>query len=475
MKRSNKKETLKRIFSFVLALIMVCSLAACGGKTNDEEDDGDSTKLNTSTNDSVVDMEGYEFTIASSYLLDEPVLSEITAAEAIFEEIRHKVEKDYNCKITILPIQANNVENVRSKILAGDKIADIIDVSVANILPMARAGYIIPLESVEGLNLNDSRWVSGYTNLTEFNGQHYGINFMLPAEARSCMVYNRDILKQYGITEDPQELMKNGEWTFDKFREMCKALTKDTNSDGQTDVYGLLFHREEEFALDLMLANGASLVTSVDGVAQENFNTPETITALNFLYDLVNTDKSAVWNNSGGVYVSDKEIIANFVAGKYAFFACETWEINQSLKPVCGDMDYGLVSIPKGPDAEDYVCPSQNARNFCITSTNENVDKTVVILNALARYMEEYGGEENWWHYDLEKDYFQDGDTASVNAYITCLDNAAIDMGVGVTDLWETFQETVVKDSIFNNKGTPASRIESISGKYQSAIDAIYN
>lgn len=472
MKEKNK-QTWKRILTLVLALVMVCGLTACGGSDEDEEDDV--AKLNTSTDDSVVDMGGYEFTIASSYLLDEPVLSEVTAAEAIFEEVRHKVEEDYNCKITILPLQVNNVENVRSKILAGDKIADIIDVSAANILPMARAGYIVPLESVSGLDISDSRYVQGYTELTEFNGQHYGVNFMLPAEARSCIVYNRELLKECGITEEPQELMENGEWTFDKLREMCKATTKDTNGDGQTDTYGLMFHREEEFGLDLMLANGASLVASVDGVAKENFNTPEAVTALNYLYDLVNTDKTAIWNSWGGTYVSDKEVLANFVAGKYAFFACETWEINQSLKPICGDLDYGLVSIPKGPDAEDYVCPSQNARNFCITSTNKETDKTVIILNALARYLEEYGGEENWWHYDLEKDYFQDGDQASVDAYLTCLDHATIDMGVGVTDLWETFQETVIKDSIFNNKGTPASRIESISGKYQSAIDAIYN
>lgn len=469
------KHTWKSILALLLAAAMVCALIACGGSNeeSEQEDDGDERLITTDT-DAVVDMDGYEFTIASNFLLNEPVLSEITAAEAIFEEVRHRVEEDYNCTITILPMDVT-VETVRSKIIAGDKIADIIDVSVGRILPMARAGYIIPLESVSGIDLGDSRWVEGYTNLTEFNGQHYGVNFMLPAEARSVMVYNRDVLKEAGITEDPQELMKNGEWTFDKLREMCKKITKDTNSDGVTDVYGMYFHREALFGLDLMLANGASLVKSVDGVATENYNTTEAITALNYLYDLVNTDKTAVYNRSGGKYVSEQTVVANFVAGQYGFFACESWMINQNIKPTCGDMDYGLVSLPMGPDADSYVCPSQSARNFCITSTNKDTDKTIIILNALARYTEEYGEEQDWWHFDLEKDYFQDGDEASVEAYITCLDNAAVDMGVGVTDLWSTFQETVIEDSIFNNKGTPASRIDSISGKYQSAIDAIYN
>ena len=114
---------IKRVLSLMLCFCLIATLAACG-KTDDDEGDG---KVKTSTDDSVVDLNGYEFTIASSFLLDKPVASEITDAEQIFEEIRHKVEKDYNCKITILPVE-NTVENVRSKIMAGEKIADLIDV-----------------------------------------------------------------------------------------------------------------------------------------------------------------------------------------------------------------------------------------------------------------------------------------------------------------------------------------------------------
>ena len=102
--KETKKHTWKRILALMLVVVMVCALAACGSKSGGDDDDESDGKLNTDTNDAVVDMEGYEFTIASNFLLDEPVLSEITASEAIFEEVRHQVEKDYNCKITILPL-----------------------------------------------------------------------------------------------------------------------------------------------------------------------------------------------------------------------------------------------------------------------------------------------------------------------------------------------------------------------------------
>ena len=465
----------KVLLSLILCLAMAFTLTACGGKEGDEDDE-DSGKLNKGIDDSVVDMGGYEFTIASPFLVDDPDPSEITAAEAIFEEVRHKVEKDYNCKITILALE-NRMDGVRTKVLAQDKIADIIDVEGFDLLPMARAGYIVPLETVKGLDITDSRYIQGYSSFTEFNGQHYGLNFMRPAEARVCMIYNRELLKEYGITEDPQELMKTDGWTFDKFREMCKTATRDTDGDGQNDSYGCYIALPETFGVSMISANNGRLVTTEGGVAKESYNSKEVLNALNFVYDLVNTDKTAVYSGNYEGGNSEKDAIARFAAGEYAFFYCETWQINQLLKPTCGDLDYGLISLPMGPDATEYVSPSENARNFCITSTNKDVDKTVIILNALARYTEEYGGADDpdWWYYDLQMDYFQEGDTRSVEVYTSLLDHATLDLGVGVTDLWSNFKSIVIWDSCYQNKGTPASRIESISGKYQSAVDAIYN
>lgn len=460
----------KRAIALALTIIMSAGMVACGGS---EDDDSGSGTLSSATDDSVVDMGGYEFTIASPYLLDEPNLSEVTAAEAIFEEIRHKVEEDYNCKITILAID-NTVENVRTKVLAGDKIADIIDVDGVDLIPMARAGYIQPLEGVSGINLSDARWIQGYTEFTEFNGQHYGLNFMRPAEARVGMIYNRELLKSYGITEDPQELMKTKEWTFAKFQELCKATTRDIDGDGQSDTYGAYIALPETFGLSLISANDGRLVTTEDGVAKESYNNQKVLTALNLVHQLVNVDKTALFRGTEGNATS-KDAIAKFVAGEYAFYYCETWQINQLLKPTCGELNYGLIALPMGPDASGYVSPSENARNFCITSTNKDVNKTVTILNALARYTEEYGEGADWWHYDLEMDYFQEGDSKSVEIYLDLLDNATLDIGAGVPELWNSFKTSVIRDACYQNKGTPASRIEAIAGKYQGAVDAVYN
>lgn len=467
-----KKNWCKKILCFALAAAMVAGLTACGGSKEDEEDGG---KLTQATDDSVVDMGGYEFTIASPFLKDDPAEDEMTGAEAIFEEVRHQVEKDYNCTIKILPV-SNDVETVRTKITAGEKIADIIDVESYNITPMARGGYIVPLETVKGLNLTDSRWLTGYTNLTEFNGQHYGTNFMRPAESRVCLVYNRSLLKECGITEDPQDLVADNKWTFDKFREMCKTMTRDTNGDGKNDTWGMVLTLAEKFGLYMMQANDARVVSMVDGRAKESYTDEKTMTALNFAYDLINVDKSVGCSQNGSIgHKTEEELMADFVKGFSGFVLCETWMINKNLKPQAGDMDYGILPLPMGPDATQYVSPSENARNFCITTTNKDVDKTVIILNALARYIENYDEDADWWTYDVKMDYFAEDDDKSVEIYKMLLDNATIDLGSGVSGLWSDFQETVVSDAILKNKGTPASKIQAIGGTYQGTIDAVYN
>lgn len=457
----------RRCLALGLSAVMALSLTACGN--SDTGDDTDNGKLNTGIDDSVVDLGGYEFTVGTPFMQDKMDANNVMASEAIFDEIRRKVEKDYHCKITVVPV-TNDVERVRTKVIAGEKIADIIEVEGFDLLPMARAGYIVPLESVKGLDITDKRYIQSYMNCTEFNGSHYGITWMRPPQLRSLIVYNRDLLKKLGITEDPQELAKSGQWTFDKFREMCKTATN--AADG---VYGCFLTLPDTFGVNLISANGGSLVKSENGVASENFNTPQAITALNFMNDLINTDKSTVHCYTRGIGSEDNKVnAANFVAGKYLFYYCEGWQLTKNIRPVAENVNYGIVPLPKGPDATGYVTPSENAGHYCITSTNKDLDKTVIVLNALAKYTLEYS-EGDWWQYETEMDFFHKGDTASVEMYYEMIDHATLDMGVGVPDLWSGFKEDVITAAILKNQGTPASKIDAITGKYKSAIDAAYN
>ena len=86
--------------------------------------------------------------------------------------------------------------------------------------------------------------------------------------------------------EDPRDLVERGEWTWEKFREYCKVLTKDTDGDGNIDVYGFGGWPGDYF-MNFVMSNG----TNVAATATENLSSPEVGEVLQFIQDLNLVDK----------------------------------------------------------------------------------------------------------------------------------------------------------------------------------------
>ena len=72
--------------------------------------------------------------------------------------------------------------------------------------------------------------------------------------------FNLDMIREANL-ENPQDLWDRGEWTWDKFEEYLKVLTKDTNGDGQIDVYGMSGWWTDTLR-NLLMSNGAQIAGS---------------------------------------------------------------------------------------------------------------------------------------------------------------------------------------------------------------------
>ena len=51
------------------------------------------------------------------------------------------------------------------------------------------------------------------------------------------ILFNKDLKSDLGIEDDLYALARDGEWTFDKFTELCKGVTYDSNRDGVLDEF----------------------------------------------------------------------------------------------------------------------------------------------------------------------------------------------------------------------------------------------
>lgn len=87
-----------------------------------------------------------------------------------------------------------------------------------------------------GYDFTDPAWDKTIMDAYTFNGNLYGVNMVdSPYYSAYVVHYNTRLIETYGL-DDPYELWKNKEWTWDKLWDMCKEFLKE--ADGQ-DFIGL--------------------------------------------------------------------------------------------------------------------------------------------------------------------------------------------------------------------------------------------
>ncbi len=99
------------------------------------------------------------------------------------------------------------------------------------------------------------------------------------------MYYNKDIFYRNGLD------YKKAPATWSDFIDKAKLLTQDLNGNGRNDVWGTTFTTDMWRFENLLLQAGGSLMN--EDYTKPTFNSPEGIEALEFLYRLLNIDKSA--------------------------------------------------------------------------------------------------------------------------------------------------------------------------------------
>ena len=147
---------------------------------------------------------------------------------------------------------------------------------------------------------------------------------------------------------EPLELWKKGEWTWDKFRELTnslKATLDHQRSDENGGAQYVLGGRTYNWAYGFIGGNGGNLVDN-------NFNTYltskpvlDTLEYLNSLYDVP------------GMWIDDADLSntsqPQFSAGNVVFQDGESWHINASNKWGNANFDINYVPFPVGPNAEE--------------------------------------------------------------------------------------------------------------------------
>ncbi len=308
-----------------------------------------------------------------------------------------RVEEKYNVRLENINLTyAGAKESINTSVLAGTPDVDVymLDLNIA--APAVANGYVMDMRDVLP---SDNAVVQGKDAVLSYIDTGNGAVALLTNNNAENMVgstmplaFNLQMIEDANL-EDPRDLVERGEWTWEKFREYCKALTKDTDGDGTTDVYGFGGWPGDYFP-QFVMSNG----TNVAATDTENLSSAEVGEVLQFIQDLNLVDQvmhpipeENGWDVCRWLYRE----------GKVAFTPIAAWIMDNNKDYAFNDPDavpleFDMVFVPwpVGPSGDAETNAQKVTASSCYVIP-VGVEDPELVFNVLYDFLNWYGYDPN--------------------------------------------------------------------------------
>lgn len=408
-----KKRITALTLSVLLLLLSVLLLSACSEKGGNTEETAagaaggevsaePAAEEETAWIDTLpeVDYGGYTFNMAwstpnMSWNEMAPDADEI-AGDLVGEAVHQRnllTEDRLNISITAQPAtQSWTTVNtdIKNLVLAGDTSVDAYGVSTWFMFKASIDGLLYNLDTVETLDLSHDWWEHGLNEMMSLNGkQHYMANGMinyLDDYAISCLYFNKPLCTDLGL-EHPYELVRNGEWTLDRFLTYVESSSADLDGNGvwdENDRYGLV---ENSGLLNRFLPSFGTQVVGFDE------NGDGTINQTEIFFDQLDRMTEALLDlHNAAVLLRDRALGYEkadtvFPGGRALFFGEMVNSITTFRETM--DPDFGLIPYPKYTEEQAQYYSSYNTAwgtSYGFPVTNPDLNRSGQILEVMGYY-----------------------------------------------------------------------------------------
>ena len=339
-------------------------------------------------------------------------------------------------------------ETITASLLANEPIGDLIRLGKNYTIPaLAQQDLLWPVDEYVK---NEKVFNQQLTNeLFTYEGRGYAFSDQHTILVQG-LFYNRTLMDELGM-KSLQDYVDEDNWNWATFKDVIKEANRDTNNDGQTDVWGLA----NPSVLQQALASNNTTLTNAD---KQNLDDPRTVEALEFQAELVADNLSRP--TEGGDWTEPQQF---FREGNTLLYTGAIYEF-EGFRDDMPDYDIGFLPFPKGPSAEVYHTFESALQAIAIPKSVENPEQLVYIYEKMHDIESIYDYPEQA-SYEAMFSNEQDIENARmVGPNLVVFDHFAFPS----LDYWAFEAEL--------NEGTPVSTlIESYSQSFQAAIDEVYN
>jgi len=405
--KSNKNNFLRFISLFIVTVLLFATVACSSGTSSQETTGiGEPIDIGAETAEEglqytaeLEQYEGYKFRFlnviddlwgnSSVQRLDFDEEPADKLSEAIYIRNR-KIEEELDIKIQVknkLMIFDLGKELNRS-VMAGEDEYDTA--FICNNSLFNTKNSVVNLHDVQSIALEQVWWDPSYVESMTINGNLLGvmgyINFWGQIFVAS-MQFNRSMMVNYNL-ELPYDLVREGNWTFDKMYEyMSNVVNLNGDDSFSPDIHGNCIYGfvggNDEPALTSIQASGAEfIIKDKDSFPQVNENLNTLVDAYQKLFEVLKGDGYFALSNTAELMGTDDI----FVRQGRGLFSEDSIECLISSVYRESELEYGVLPLPKYDETiADYRSPlSQYGMVITIPVTNKDTERTGKILDYMS-------------------------------------------------------------------------------------------
>lgn len=315
---------------------------------------------------------------------------------AYFDMLNDAMEK-YNFKFTRKNCGVDwgqVAEQCMLSITDGNPWGSIITLDNTWVAGLLNTGAFTDVAKVSTINWSDEKFNQSAIKAMTAGDAIYG--FAAGFEPRTGVFLNGKLFKQAGLDVSAiYDLQAQGKWTWDELYKFAKQLTRDTNNDGQTDIWGIT-GQNTVFFNALMYTNGTDMITgSADGKLNMNSGDAKITEALTWgrkFYDDGYFRNSTEEEDAAGQWdffktAFGKQEVAMYVEEEYAINDIHTRGLTEEI---------GFVVFPYGPSAgkQIVICRENILFVPSCESTKKDVEDILFAYNIYTDVPEDYKNDE---------------------------------------------------------------------------------
>jgi|GEM_PF-271494 len=321
--------------------------------------------------------------------------------------------------------------------MAGDDNFGAAMIGTYDVATLAYNGYIHDMNDIPYLNLTKSYWDQKANEDLAMKGKmYYTTGDISVADNRATYVlfFSKDMIEMYDM-ENPYDLVRNNQWTLDKFGSMVKNVGEDVNQDGihgTGDIFGLMTPTDTHLAI-LSAADERICTVNDNGELELTFYSERIVNLYDKYIEIVGDHAHSLnyqFNYLTGenkMSVSAEDRISMFNTNKALFYS-HTMFYMDSLRDLEGD--FGILPYPKfDAEQESYrnLVSAWHSQFLCVPESVQDLERSGIILELLA-----YKGKElltpAYYEKTLVGQYTRDEESAEMLDLI--FDNLVYDLGI---------------------------------------------